>query len=239
MWVVDAGETVEAPLVAAVAGSSAVDAWVAPASHLGETDSDISEGDNVATAGEVEVAASVVPVVGEGGGGGEEGTVIEPPGSFTMGAGSDEGSWSWSKIAQGGLGGVVLEVQLSMPVVHMVVLTPTVIAGGATGGDATLAAVTLDEASELSPDDRTTAAAAVGVQDSTTVRGVFPAGVVTVVVVTVAGVAARSGGCGDKAKCWLLASAGASVTLSTEAAAVDDGEETQAEGGSAAVLIAK
>lgn len=59
-----AGETVEAPLVA---GASAVDTSVLAVSRLGETDSDASEGDDVATAGEGEVAAAVALVVRRGG----------------------------------------------------------------------------------------------------------------------------------------------------------------------------
>lgn len=222
MWVVAAGETVEAPLVA---GAWAVDASVPAASRLGETDSDVSEGDDVATAGEVTVAAAAL-VDGGGGGGGRVAV-----GSSVIGTGPDEDSWSWSRseVPLGGVGGAVLEVQPSEPVAHAVV--PAL-----TGVD-----VTLQETSELSPNGCTTAE----MPDSTTAEGDPPAAVFTVVVVTSAEVIARSGSCGDEAKCWVLAAAGVLVALSTDAAVDEDdaGEGTrgvsfpQAEGGLAAALI--
>lgn len=69
--------------------------------------------------------------------------MVEPSGSSTIGAGPDEESWSWfwSEATLGGVGGVVLEVQLCVPVAHTVVPTLTEVD------------VTPDEASEPSADD--------------------------------------------------------------------------------------
>lgn len=151
---VGAEETVEAPLEAAVAAASC----------LGETESDVTGGDDAAAAAG-EVSAAVALSISAGGGA----AVVELLVSSTIKAGSDEGTWTWvwsrSEVMLGGVGGAVLEVQmLSVPGAHTVV-------------DAPSAAVTLDEAPGPSLEDGRTAAA--GAQDSRTTAGeLSPAAVV-------------------------------------------------------------